>query len=150
LKVVINSCFGGFHLSIAAIRRLYELKDPHLQIISIREYHGIDNPNMKDFNVKYGYIDSKGNVNMKKLKEDDKFHGRFVDGDNYILDEHHWSHKDARACPLLVKIVKELGEKANSSSVSKLKIVTIPDGIDWEVTEYDGSECVEEKHRSWS
>ena len=30
------------------------------------------------------------------------------------------------------------------------KIVEIPDGVQWEITEYDGKECIKEKHRSWS
>ncbi len=49
----------------------------------------------------------------------------------------------------LVAVVEELGEKANGS-YAKLKIVEIPDGIDWEIDEYDGKETVDESHRSWS
>jgi len=31
-----------------------------------------------------------------------------------------------------------------------LKIVEIPDGIEFEIDEYDGWESIHEKHRSWS
>jgi len=31
-----------------------------------------------------------------------------------------------------------------------LKIVDIPDGVEWEIEEYDGMEWVAEKHRTWS
>ena len=44
--------------------------------------------------------------------------------------------------------MKELGNKANGR-YSELKIVEIPDGIEWEISEYDGLETVEEKHRNW-
>jgi len=48
----------------------------------------------------------------------------------------------------LIQIVEKLGEKANGIH-SKLKIITIPDLIDYEITEYDGYETVEEVHRTW-
>jgi hypothetical protein len=32
---------------------------------------------------------------------------------------------------------------------AKLKIVEIADDVDWEITNYDGLETVEEKHRTW-
>ena len=48
----------------------------------------------------------------------------------------------------LIYVVKKLGNKANGTC-SELKIVEIPDGIEWEISEYDGLETVEEKHRNW-
>lgn len=51
--------------------------------------------------------------------------------------------------PLLIKIVEEMGEEADGS-MSKLKIVEIPDDIEWSIHEYDGSEWVAEAHRTWS
>jgi len=50
--------------------------------------------------------------------------------------------------PILVSIVERLGEKAGGRC-AELKIVEIPDGVDWQVEEYDGSEWVSEKHRTW-
>jgi hypothetical protein len=50
--------------------------------------------------------------------------------------------------PDLIAAVEELGERANGFA-AKLKIVEIPDGIEWEIDEYDGMESIEEKHRSW-
>jgi hypothetical protein len=41
-----------------------------------------------------------------------------------------------------------LGEKANGSCAS-LKVVEIPDGVEWVVEEYYGTEWVAEKHRTW-
>ena len=51
--------------------------------------------------------------------------------------------------PVLVNLVEQLGEEANTR-FSQLKIVEIPDGIEWTVCEYDGLEWVAEAHRTWS
>jgi hypothetical protein len=53
-----------------------------------------------------------------------------------------------RDSPLLVQVVEELGPEA-SAAMARLKVVEIPDGIEWEIDDYDGFEKVEEKHRSW-
>ena len=90
-KIVINACFGGFHLSEKAEARLRELGDEHT-----------------------GH-------------RDDEF----------------------RDCPLLVQVVEELGEKGASDALSELKVIEIPDGVEWEIEEYDGNEWVSEKHRKW-
>ena len=50
--------------------------------------------------------------------------------------------------PQLVEIVMKLGKEA-SGSCAQLEVVEIPDGIEWEVEEYDGSEHIAEKHRTW-
>lgn len=50
--------------------------------------------------------------------------------------------------PYLVKIVNEMGEKANDYC-SKLKVVEIPADVNWIIQEYDGIEWIAEKHRTW-
>ena len=50
--------------------------------------------------------------------------------------------------PILVHVVETLGNEANGR-FAKLCIVEIPDDVNWEISEYDGSESVEEVHRSW-
>lgn len=50
--------------------------------------------------------------------------------------------------PLLVEVIKELGERANGRH-AKLCILTIPDDVDWTIGEYDGKEWVEEVARKW-
>jgi len=50
--------------------------------------------------------------------------------------------------PILIQVVEELGEKANGMCAS-LKIVEIPDDVDWEISEYDGNEHVAQKHQTW-
>lgn len=70
-----------------------------------------------------------------------KFMGIRWDGYGFKFD-------DDRTNPELVKCVEALGEKA-SGSCAELKVVEIPDGIEWEIAEYDGNERIAEKHRTW-
>lgn len=48
----------------------------------------------------------------------------------------------------LVAIVEKLGKDA-SAPFSELKVIEIPDDVEWEIDEYDGVESIHEKHRSW-
>lgn len=50
--------------------------------------------------------------------------------------------------PILVRVVKTLGDEANGR-FAKLRIVEIPDDVNWEISDYDGCESIEEVHRSW-
>jgi len=49
----------------------------------------------------------------------------------------------------LVSVVEELGEES-WGQFAKLKVVEIPDDVEWEIGEYDGVEWVAEKHRIWN
>ena len=62
-------------------------------------------------------------------------------------DWYYWSID--RSDPILIQVIEELGEAAEGG-FSELKIVDIPDGVEWEIEEYDGMEWVAEKHRTWS
>jgi hypothetical protein len=54
-----------------------------------------------------------------------------------------------RTDEILVQVVETLGTKANDDC-AELKVVEIPDDVEWYIHEYDGNECINEKHRSWS
>ena len=56
---------------------------------------------------------------------------------------------DDRSNPALVKCVEALGDKAGGEFESRLKVVEIPDDVEWEIDEYGGVEWVIEKHRTW-
>ena len=51
--------------------------------------------------------------------------------------------------PALIRVIEELGEKANTR-YSELRVIEIPDDVEWQIEEYDGNEWVAEKHRTWS
>ena len=54
----------------------------------------------------------------------------------------------SRDDPVLIEVIEELGDAANGEH-AELAIVEIPDDVEWEISEYDGSEHVAEKHRVW-
>ena len=49
---------------------------------------------------------------------------------------------------VIVAIVEEMGEAA-WSPYAELKVVDIPDDVDWEIDDYDGVERVRERSREW-
>jgi hypothetical protein len=59
-----------------------------------------------------------------------------------------WSYTLERNDPILIEVIEELGETANGS-YAELKIVEIPDDINWVIQEYDGIEWVAEVHQTW-
>jgi hypothetical protein len=48
----------------------------------------------------------------------------------------------------LIAVVEQLGDAANGYH-AELKIVDVPDKVDWFIDEYDGIEEVHERHRKW-
>ena len=48
----------------------------------------------------------------------------------------------------LIECIETLGKKANGSCAS-LKVIDIPDDVNWTISEYDGRETIEEVHRVW-
>lgn len=67
----------------------------------------------------------------------------------FIGEEGFYISDIERTDPILIQVVEELGENANGQC-AELKVVKIPDGISWEISEYDGIERVVESHRSWA
>jgi len=66
-----------------------------------------------------------------------------------VSDDNHFSDRDIpRDDPVLVQVVEELGHDADGFAAN-LKIVEIPDDVEWHIAEYDGSEHVAENHRTW-
>ena len=53
-----------------------------------------------------------------------------------------------RADIKLVECVEKLKDEANGN-YAELKVVEIPDDVEWTIEEYDGIEWVAEKHRVW-
>lgn len=63
-------------------------------------------------------------------------------------DDWFYRNYDNRSDPLMVQAVEELGEAA-SGELAELKVVEIPDDVEWVIEEYDGVEWVSEQHRTW-
>jgi hypothetical protein len=141
MKVVINNCYGGFGLSPQAQKMFAKLKGFELFF-----YH----------QTKHEYNDGKDEYERIDDVEDSycifvltKDLGSVVNKLDCKHEEWFWDNDIERDDIDLIEVVEKLGKKA-SNRYSELKIVEIPDGVEWEINEYDGKETIEEKHRSWS
>jgi len=65
-----------------------------------------------------------------------------------ITDRNFYSRSIARDDEHLIAVVELMGSAA-WDTYAELKIVEIPDDINWYVEEYDGKEHVAELHRVW-
>jgi len=63
-----------------------------------------------------------------------------------VTDPNFYYYDIPRECPVLVEMV-ERGDVGGD--FSDLKVVEIPDGVNWYIEEYDGLEHVAERHRTW-
>jgi hypothetical protein len=66
-----------------------------------------------------------------------------------ITDPDFYSGGIPRDDEHLIAVVELMGSAA-SSGHAKLKIVDVPDDVNWYVEEYDGKEWVAERHQTWS
>lgn len=138
MKIVINKCYGGFSLSYAGCMEYAKLRGIKLYpFVEARKPDG-----MLDFHHHIPW-DGKG-------KEPFLVHyatAPLVDGT--YEDKSYWSDRDLkRDDPALVKTIENLGQSA-SGECAKLKVVEIPDGVEYVIEEYDGIEWIAEKHKTW-
>ncbi len=127
MKIVINKCFGGFHPSKKAILKMMERGCPHIRKSPLTEW----------------VVLSQTIEETRKTVE--TFYGYPIIDDEVITEEHRSGDRD---CQVLVEVVELLGKEVDSR-FSELKIVEIPDGVEWEIDEYDGVESIHEKHKIW-
>ena len=132
-KIVINDCYGGFGISHEGVMRYAEIKGITLY------------PWLGDFTKDvYGECAVIGN--------DDLLHhysqSPVIDG-VYREDDYFSPYQIGRDDPVLIRVVEEMGKSA-SGRCSSLRIVQIPDDVDYTIEEYDGIEWVAEKHRRWN
>jgi len=120
MKVAINRCYGGFGLSEAAVDALL---------------------------IRKGIAFVKTPSKYESLCGPDYYTPGHVNEDEHYIST--YSLHDNRADPDLIAVIEQLGKKANGSCAD-LKIVEIPDDVEWEISEYDGNEHVAECHRTWA
>ena len=149
MEIVINRCFGGFGLSPKAYKRLAELQGKQCFFFGgIREKNEITLEQAESsglffqaFSVNNPNDFSQADWHLLSDAEKDASNKRYR---SVVID----NMSQDRTNHLLIQVVKELGEAA-SGQCADLRIVEIPDGVDWEIDEYDGNESIHEKHRSW-
>ena len=125
MELVINSCYGGFSISHEAV--LEYCARAKLNVIWKEDryfyYYGI----VPDLPKEGDVLDLNNPPNGKMF---------------------YPANDIERNDPILVQVVKDMGEKANGEC-AELSIVEIPNGVEWEIEEYDGMEHIAEQHRTW-
>jgi hypothetical protein len=141
-KIVLNKCYGGFGISLEAALWLFEKGFYDKE--NNAEYKLTLKKVFKNTKDQDEYINKWEKYQKTGEKDFDLFWAMTPDKE-YLLDT---TLRNARDDDTLVKCVETLGEKANGKH-AKLRIVQIPNNVNWEIDEYDGIESVEEKHQSW-
>lgn len=137
MKIVINASYGGFGLSEEGHTKYAEIK-------GITFY-----PETKRYLTTYWLVPEE-----KRIKE---LEGNWMDHSEEVRKKFNKDYSEQvfydknldRTDPVLIQVVEELGAIANGN-YAKLKVVEVPEGVDWEIDEYDGYEHIAEKHRTWS
>ena len=73
-------------------------------------------------------------------------YGYLSNEDFDIEDENYYKW---RQHPKLIAAIEKIGDDKASGDLAKIRIVDIPDDVDWEIDDYDGIESIHELHRSW-
>jgi len=152
-EVVINSCYGGFGLSPRAILSLVKKNAKCIEKTPICEYYGGGNKYIEkpcynsDWKKRY-----EEDIVVNKIILDEKFFifswlktlsdGEFI----YNYNDDRGKNREDQD---LINTVKDLGTEANGTCAN-LKIVEIPNDINYVIDEYDGFETIDEAHRSWN
>ena len=79
--------------------------------------------------------------------------GKKWDGHGYFENEDFGiesnNYLEYRSAPELIKAIEKVGIEKSTGSLAALEIVDIPGGVEWYISDYDGSETVHETHKSW-
>ena len=138
MYIVINDKYGGFGLSI---KGLY-----HYCLKKYGQAYLYKSDTESNLAYQVPYSDNITGIHTIQYYVSPEDHKDGVDI-NTIPCVSHWDME--RNDPALVATVRELGEEANDE-YARLKVVEIPDDVNWYIEEYDGMETIHEKHRSWS
>ena len=135
MKILINTCFGGYNLSHEAMLRYAELKGiavyPENTLGGLYTYWLVP----ADKRVKQ--------TNFYAMSQKER------EASNALYAKQTLDNRGFRTDPTMIQVVEELGDKANGRC-AELKIVEIPDGMAYTIEEYDGMEHIAEVHRTWS
>jgi hypothetical protein len=142
-KIVINDQYGGFGLSHEAVMRYLELTGQDVWPEENEKFARLVGPTY--------WLVSPDSPRVQAQPDD--WHEMTLQeraAHNAAYAAQVFSPREiVRDDPYLVQVVEELGGKAAGGSHATLKVVVIPADVDWTIEEYDGSEWIAERHRTW-
>lgn len=149
MKVVINNCFGGFSLSALAIQELTKRKGKECFFFEFdfqtEEYKPLTLEQAEKSFMFFAYtVSNPQDFRLNEKDEDGLYKGANERAEKISIETRPNYRHDVD----LVAVVEKLGKKANGR-YAELKVVEIPDGTDYEISEYDGIEHIAENHRTW-
>lgn len=149
-KIVINKCFGGFGLSPKGLKRFAELNGKECYFfkwdITPNTYTPLSIEEAEEqslFFITFSVPNPQDYLKTDGRDKDGTFETRNKEYEEILI-----GNDIKRDDPTLIQVVEELGTKANGGCAN-LKIVPIPNDVDWEIDEYDGLETIHEIHRTW-
>jgi hypothetical protein len=154
-RIVINACYGGFSLSPMAVRKWAEADGRECYFFRHEYGDGERYVPITEEEASKGLFwcafdvpDPNALFPQKDWREQTK---EERESHSASYDKHAlFGREIARDDPRLIDLIEMYGSDAVSGSCASLKIVEVPDGVDWEIQEYDGNEWVAEKHETWS
>lgn len=145
MKIVINICFGGFSLSPKAIAHYLKLMGDECFFYEQTAYSFREG---RDLYEKKSLLELNNDLHSLHVSTIDlgaSFEKYPRNSKGYFY------HRDInRDDLLLIETVESIGCKESSGMCASLTVVEVPDGINWEIQEYDGNEHIAETHRTWS
>ena len=133
MKIVINTCYGGFSLSPKGERRYLELSGQNAYFYKQSKYkytHFINDfiriDNMEDFPYIFFYCTTYDQGKIISDYPNNIFNSRDIKRNDHAL----------------VQVVEELGEES-FGKCAKLKVVNIKKGRWFKIDEYDGLETIQ-------
>jgi hypothetical protein len=146
-KIVINKCFGGFGLSEKAYEKLIEWGVPVRGYVA--QKRNTETGLYEKEPANDGEVIFDRDIDERQPGASDKLYAALRQTNGRYWEV--WIRNDvkSRTHPLLIKVVEELGEQANGRHAD-LKVVEVPDDVEWTIEEYDGMEHVAQVHETWS
>lgn len=141
MKVVINNCYGGFGVSPFGLSKFAERKGMKLFFYE-QDYEASIYNRLSVTKANKSYHPIALTKDVGKVLQSDEMYAKYAD---LIFRDNNIERHDSD----LVFLIETYGKKMNDG-YSELKVVEIPDDVDYEIQEYDGNEWVAEKHRTWS
>lgn len=144
-KVVINDEFGGFDISPRVLKELVLRNAKCIESFTPKQYYGgdnINNPRTSEWEQEWNK-DFKEYFNIGRGFKTDRWgFAVYKKGLIYVLKNR--DSIEVRTDPDLVEIIERIGEKKASTRLSSLKIIEVPDNVEFEIDNYDGYETIKE------